>query len=315
MDPDDSTGPAGADHPERAPAPAGRRRPRWLPVAIAVAASLLMLATVVVVSDVVSGDGDTASGITPAADPSAPDSAATALRDSEAQLATVDCEPGELRPGRDAARAYYREVLDCLDRAWQPVYDRMGVRPQPASVDVADVRTTECGELPPADRALGLYCDADHTIHLPYSRLTTAVGGTDEPAFLATLAHEYGHHVQALTGVFTETGNAMSDADGAAESEVGRRFELQATCFAGLFLDAARDTGLAGPSGGPEVAVQDFANWSGGESHGGARLQQQWATTGFTGDSVAACDTWSARAADIGGAGEWSGGSSSPASP
>ncbi|MCR3719108.1 MULTISPECIES: neutral zinc metallopeptidase [Prauserella salsuginis group] len=311
MDPDDtSIGRAGADHPE--PASARGTRSRWLPVAIAVAAALLMLAAVVVVSDLAAGDGDTASDITPAADPSAPDSAATALRDSGAQLATVDCDPADLRQGRDAARAYYRDVLDCLDRAWRPVLDRMGVEHRPASVDVADVRTTECGELPPADRALGLYCDADHTIHLPYSRLATAVGGTDEPAFLATLAHEYGHHIQALTGVFTEAGNAMSDVGAAAESEVGRRFELQATCFAGLFLDAARDTGLGDPSRGPEVAVQDFADWSGVESHGGARLQQQWASTGFTGDSVAACDTWSAPAADIGGAGERSG---APASP
>ncbi|GAA1239244.1 hypothetical protein GCM10009676_24840 [Prauserella halophila] len=314
MDPDDDrTTPAGADH--SASARAGGRRPRWLPVAIAMVAALLMVAAVVVVSDLAVGDGDSASGIAPAADPSSPDSAATALRDSGASLAAVDCEPAELRPGPEGARDYYRDVLDCLDRAWQPVLDRVGVALQPVSVDVTDTRTTECGELPPADRALGLYCDADHTIHLPYSRLVTAVGDAHEPAFLATLAHEYGHHIQALTGVFTEVDNAMSGADAAAESDVGRRFELQATCFAGLFLDAARDTDLGNPSRGPEVAVEDFANWSGVESHGGARLQQQWASTGFTGGSVAACDTWSAPAAEIGGARARSRGSDASASP
>ncbi|MCP2252323.1 hypothetical protein LY13_001062 [Prauserella aidingensis] len=304
---DDRAGPTGADH--ETPARPRARRPNWLPVAIAVVAAMLMVAGVVVVSDLVAGDGDTASDITPAADPNAPDSAATALRDSRARLASVDCDPPELQPGRESARAYYTGVLDCLDRAWRPVLDRMGVEPQPASVDVADVRTTECGELPPADRALGLYCDADHTIHLPYSRLATAAGETHEPAFLATLAHEYGHHIQALTGVFAEAGNAMSDADAAVESEVGRRFELQATCFAGLFLDATR------ANRGAEAAVQDFADWSGVDSHGGARLQKQWASTGFNGGSVAACDTWSAPAADIGGTGTPDSGSGAPASP
>ncbi|MBB3051990.1 hypothetical protein FHS23_003019 [Prauserella isguenensis] len=310
---DDRAGPTGADH--ETPARPRERRPNWLPVAIAVVVAMLMVAGVVVVSDLVAGDGDTASDITPAADPNAPGSAAAALRDSRAQLAAVDCEPPELRPGRDSARAYYTAVLDCLDRAWRPVLDRMGVEPQPASVDVADVRTTECGELPPADRALGLYCDADHTIHLPYSRLTTAVGETHEPAFLATLAHEYGHHIQALTGVFAEAGNAMSDVSAAVESEVGRRFELQATCFAGLFLDATRGTGSGGSSESSEAAVQDFADWSGVDSHGGARLQKQWASTGFNGGSVAACDTWSAPAVDIGGVRTQESESGAPASP
>lgn len=314
MAPDnDRTGLTGADHSESARA--GRGRSRWLPVALAVAAALLMLGGVVVVSDITGGDGDSASDITPAADPGAADSAATALRDSGAELSDVNCDPVELRPGRDATRAYYEDVLDCLDRAWRPVLERMGASPQPASVDVADVETTDCGRLPPAERALGLYCDADHTIHLPYSRLSSAAGDAHEPAFLATLAHEYGHHVQALTGVFAEAGNAMSDSDAARESEVGRRLELQATCFAGLFLDAARDTDLGDPNRGPEAAVQDFADWSGVESHGGSRLQQRWASAGFNGGSVAACDTWSAPAADIGGAGEQASGSSASASP
>lgn len=310
---DDRAGPAGADHDN--PPRSGVRKPSWLPVAIAVVAALLMVAAVVVVSDLAAGDGDSASGITPAADPGAADSAATALRDSGAELSGVACDPGELRPGRDATRAYYEDVLDCLDRAWRPVLDRMGVSPQPASVDVSDVETTDCGDLPPAERALGLYCDADHTIHLPYSRLATAAGDAHEPAYLATLAHEYGHHVQALTGVFTEAGNAMSESDAAGESEVGRRLELQATCFAGLFLDAARGTDLGGSNRGPEAAVQDFADWSGVESHGGSRLQQQWASAGFDGGSVAACDTWSAPAAEIGGAGEQSPSGGAPASP
>ncbi|OLT46951.1 hypothetical protein BJF85_00320 [Saccharomonospora sp. CUA-673] len=167
---------------------------------------------------------------------------------------------------------------------------------------MSETTDTACGPLPPADRALGLYCDADHTIHLPYSRLAESAGEANEPAFLATLAHEYGHHVQALTGVFTEAGHALSDATVSRENEVGRRLELQATCFAGMFFDAARDTGLGDRASGPAVAVQDFAHWSGVESHGGTQLQQRWATIGFDGGSLAECDTWNVPAADIGGA-------------
>ncbi|WP_051757945.1 neutral zinc metallopeptidase [Prauserella rugosa] len=301
MDPDDErAGPSGPDRP--APVRADHRRVRWLPVAIAMAAALVMLGAVVVVSDVVAGDTDSGSAIPPAADPAAPDSAATALRDSGADLDTVDCRPAELGPGRESARAYYEDVLACLDRAWRPVLDETGASAEPASVDLSETTSTACGPLPPADRALGLYCDSDRTIHLPYSRLSTAAGEANEPAYLATLAHEYGHHIQALTGVFAEAGNALSDASTSRESEVGRRLELQATCFAGLFLDAARDTSLGDAEQGPAAAVRDFANWSGVESHGGTRLQQRWASTGFTEASVAACDTWGAPASEIGGA-------------
>lgn len=298
MPPDDErTDPTGADRP--ASARSDDRGVRFLPVAIAVAVALLMVAGVVVVSDLVAGDRD-ASDVTPAAQPGSPDSAAAALRDSDASLVPVQCRTLDLGQGRQAAQTFSRDVLDCLDRAWRPVLERMGVTPEPASVDLSDTTRTRCGALPPADEALGLYCDADHTIHLPYSRMVEAVGARHEPAYLATLAHEYGHHIQALTGVFDEAGHAMSERD-SADDEVRRRLELQATCFAGMFLDAARETELGHWQEGPAVAVRDFAHWSGVESHGGTRLQQQWASTGFDEGSVGACDTWSASAAEIGG--------------
>jgi uncharacterized protein len=75
--------------------------------------------------------------------------------------------------------------------------------------------------------------------------------------------------------------------------ELSRRVELQANCFAGLFLAAAADRGdIEGELA--ELAVEGFSFVDDSDSHGSAENQLVWAQAGYRGASAADCDTWSA---------------------
>ena len=63
-----------------------------------------------------------------------------------------------------------------------------------------------------------------------------AEGGPLAEAYI--LAHEYGHHVQNLTGVLRSANRDTGPQGGQV------RVELQADCYAGLWVGRAVDTGF-----------------------------------------------------------------------
>ena len=60
--------------------------------------------------------------------------------------------------------------------------------------------------------------------------------------YLALAAHEFGHHLQATTGMLPEYATRYGQANRQGRYELSRRLELQAECFEGVFL------GRVGPS-------------------------------------------------------------------
>jgi predicted metalloprotease len=117
------------------------------------------------------------------------------------------------------------------------------------------------------------------------------------------LAHEYGHHVQALTGMLRAADSKIVDAgeETPAGLEMSRRIELQANCFAGMFLVAA--SGSIGP-GLAEEAAEDF-HYAMEEppeknAHGSPDNQGEWASNGFTTGVTSSCNTYAASAEAVG---------------
>jgi uncharacterized protein len=205
---------------------------------------------------------------------------------------------------RDTAglRAYYTALIGCLDAAWRPVLidGQMPHRTPPSNL-AEHPGQTGCGNPDEGEGGefTALYCPADETLYLPVDRLK-AVDRGGPSSHLAVLAHEYGHHVQQLSGLL---GAAADERDKAGEDtpagqEVTRRIELQANCFAGLFLAAVATHGSISRSLASQ-AVADFRNGGLPDTHGSRTHQATWASRGYQQRTTAACNTWSAPAKDV----------------
>jgi len=176
--------------------------------------------------------------------------------------------------------------------------------------------STGCGG---ATSAVGpFYCPPDQTIYLDtdfFDELRDSFGSSGGPAAqLYVVAHEWGHHIQNLTGQM----NGIDNATGPASD--GVRLELQADCYAGSALGAAETT--TDENGVPFLQPLSSKEWADALSaasavgddhiqeqmqgqvtpetwtHGASEQRQKWFTTGRSG-GPSACDTFSVPASQL----------------
>ncbi|MFD1151283.1 neutral zinc metallopeptidase [Saccharothrix hoggarensis] len=196
--------------------------------------------------------------------------------------------------------AYYRAGVLCLDAAWRPVLEQANLPFDPPALDTApDLVEGPCGSAPAESEAVAYYCGRNRTIYMPTKRLRDNGGGERPGSHLATLAHEYGHHVQALTGMLRAADSKIVDAgeETPAGLEMSRRIELQANCFAGMFLVAVSEsigTGLAQEAADDfQYAVEEPPEKN---AHGSPDNQAEWASHGYTTGVTSSCNTYAAPA-------------------
>lgn len=91
------------------------------------------------------------------------------------------------------------------------------------------------------------YCPQDHKVYLDlgfFDELQRRFGAPGDFAQAYVLAHEFGHHVQTLTGIEGKMRRAVQ-ADPSEANPMSVRLELQADCFAGVWGHAASQPGRA----------------------------------------------------------------------
>ena len=174
--------------------------------------------------------------------------------------------------------------------------------------------STACGN---ATSAVGpFYCPGDSTVYLDlgfFDDMVTKYGASDSVlAQEYVVAHEWGHHIQNLQGVFR-----AHDTRETGEQGAGVRSELQADCYAGVWMHWASTTRdpatgayyLNTPTADEVLGALQTAQAIGDDrlqaryqgtsnpetwTHGSANQRAAWLQRGLDSGEIATCDTWSA---------------------
>ena len=172
---------------------------------------------------------------------------------------------------------------------------------------------TGCGY---GQAAMGpFYCPADQTVYLDLSfwqEMETRLGASGADFARAyVIAHEFGHHVQTLTGASQRVRQAQQNARSEAESnQYLVMLELQADCYAGVWAaNAARvsNGNVALESGDLQEGLQtanaigdDTLQRNAGQrvtpeafTHGTSAQRQEWLMRGYNSGDPNQCDTFS----------------------
>ena len=214
------------------------------------------------------------------------------------------CETGADANARDDCRLAAGSVV--LDEYWTD--EVQGYRP-PGLIVVDGQTPTQCGTA--SNQTGPFYCPPEETVYIDptfFALMRERFGASaGELAQLYVLAHEYGHHVQYITGIMDQHPN-----NGTGPDSNGVRTELQADCFAGAWVGAMTeqtdDNGVryfepvtpqqiadalnAAGTVGDDHIQQESGGFVNPESwtHGSSEQRQRWYQAGYQ-DGLSACDT------------------------
>lgn len=214
------------------------------------------------------------------------------------------CETGEDANTQDDCRMAGAQVL--LDGYWEQHVEGY----TPPTLYVFEGQTsTQCGT---ASNSVGpFYCPPEQGVYIDpdffqimRQQFDASAG---DLAQLYIVGHEWGHHIQNITGIMSQYPN-----NGTGPGSNGVRTELQADCYAGAWLkDAADETDpegkhyletpteaqLADALNAALVVgddhIQEMSGFSNPESftHGSSENRQYWFANGYK-NGLGVCDTF-----------------------
>jgi predicted metalloprotease len=234
--------------------------------------------------------------------------------DSGEQTSSLDnCQTGD-DANQDASCALLADV-NSIQAFWAEALPEQGGGDYAKAVTTIFSGGTDTGCGAASSDVGPFYCPVDQHVYLDptfFDQMLEgqlgAEGGLFSEAYV--LAHEYGHHVQNLTGQLGKVRTQQGPTSDAV------RLELQADCYAGMWSKFA--TEVPDDSGEPfilDLTDEDIANAldaaravgddriqerSGGRvdpdrwTHGSADQRMSWFQVGLAEGSMQACDTFAA---------------------
>ena len=208
-----------------------------------------------------------------------------------------------------ASNAYATEAcnaLTSLNETWSAAFARANIPFEQPFLDLyrdGRVTTEGCGS---ATSAAGpFYCPADKGIYIDtsfYDQLAQMSGTGGDFARLYVIAHEYGHHIQTVTGLSPQVRQAQQ-RNPAAANQLQVAMELQADCYAGMWAGRNRDKiepgdleeGLKAASAiGDDTLMRNAGQSIKPESftHGTSRQRMEALKLGLESRNDSACDVF-----------------------
>jgi predicted metalloprotease len=199
-------------------------------------------------------------------------------------------------------------AVDDVSLYWEQQYPTsfQGAFPGTDTVFFSGATTTGCGRA--SSQTGPFYCPADQLVYFDLDfleQLQSRFGATGDLAAQYIVAHEYGHHIQNVTGISDRARQLQQQYPDAA-NDVSVALELQADCFAGAWASSVAERGLFDrpdevqealnaaeavgddrimESAGQEVDPESF-------THGSAEQRRTWFETGFASGDPETCRTF-----------------------
>ncbi len=227
------------------------------------------------------------------------------------QLIQTGQSPGEVPPPTSTAnkatapdenRQFVGAIMGSLEDAWRqalPAQSRARYT-DPQLVLFTGQVSSACGY---ASAATGpFYCPGDSKLYLDFAffeELRREFRAPGDFAQAYVIAHEFGHHIQNLTGIMDQVQRAGQN------NQLSVALELQADCYAGIWANFAAKKGLV-ETGDAEEAIRAAAavgddmiqkrtqGYVVPESftHGSSQQRMQWFAKGMQSGSMRQCETF-----------------------
>lgn len=204
----------------------------------------------------------------------------------------------------DALSKQTCNALSSLNKTWEPVFQQSNLEfRRPKLVFYSQNGSSGCGA---AQSAMGpFYCPEDFGIYIDtdfYSTMERELGASGQFARDYVIAHEYGHHIQKLTGMSDQVRSLQSQSPGRA-NQLSVRLELQADCYAGVWAAKNGDrlepgdmeSGLnAAHQIGDDVLIRSAGRRpvEASFTHGSSVQRMEWLRKGLQSRDEEACDTF-----------------------
>ncbi len=206
----------------------------------------------------------------------------------------------------NAARHASCNAFYNAQETWEALFAKSGQRFTPPSLQFFDQNgQSGCGA---AQAAMGpFYCPLDQGIYLDttfFDELQNRFGAAGDFAQYYVVAHEFGHHIQKLTGASERVQQAQRSGSRTEGNAASVRLELQADCYAGVWAAQNRqrldpgdvEEGLRAAQAIGDDTLQKQAQGRvvpDSFTHGSSAQRQFWLKRGLDSGDPAQCDTFS----------------------
>lgn len=222
----------------------------------------------------------------------------TAPRPIRCELSTID----PTQASKDELDAHFEQLTACLMKQWAGVLEAAGYTMVRPTVTVFEGSVlTACGK---AESHNAFYCGGDQQVYIAMDVLVVLPPAVRKSriAVDVILAHEFGHAIQARTGILASDHGLEAQGTKSQALELSRRAETQADCLAGVYI--------GGVAQSMKLTPEDFANVRAtyhavGDDvltgkpdivgdHGLAVNREYWGQLGIetTPAQVGVCNTW-----------------------